>query len=762
MKSQIISPLLMDLIKHENDKAYKNHCRQYTYEILNLFYSYIMLAYVITISKNLYFFRLISIFRILVLMVFTTCCILLIKKYGKKNKLHLDIGFCLIVIFLYAIHLKFFFPMLFGKVPGPYLCYFSASLESLRIFLFIGKIKWILVCVTNFILNMMQYIFLIEEQNDKGTNFLIMFASILMNTMPIMAYFQERSFKKLFDENYAYNQNLRRYEELIKAMPNQIIIIDEKKTRILFVNQAVKNFYRNASDEFIFSKIKEIDINGINLLVFIGDEEENSFKNFHTSNPYSAENEENLFDFQTGRISWQNEPAFLILMSDISAVKMVKKLKELDSYKNRLLATVSHDLRTPLNGIIGIIEILFGKIQEKELRKLLKISLRSANLLLFMINDILDFSQISNGKLRLITGKHQVMDFVKEIITLFKFQCARKNIDLILDIPNDLKNQSLICDHRRVQQVLLNFISNALKFTFHGYIKLFIRKLLVKNKRYIEFGVEDTGLGIKQKDFSKLFHLFGKIQQEDDNINQNGIGLGLVICKRLVEVLAGDPKERIEIQSQYLKGSVFSFKLPLDIPEEEEINEETCEKEEKINDHIKSYKNSAFHTNLRNIDSTSVSEDVVSSSRHILCNKILIVDDDQINLFVIGKYLESFGIKYQTASDGKIALEELQRKKDFTLVLMDCNMPIMNGFEATRKIKELVKRGVLRKISVLALTANTSEKDIELCIQSGMDGFLGKPVSKMEMKNKLQQILKIRIQAEVAKIKAKDSSRHFL
>ena len=187
-------------------------------------------------------------------------------------------------------------------------------------------------------------------------------------------------------------------------------------------------------------------------------------------------------------------------MADISAVKLVKKLKELDGYKDKLLATVSHDLRTPLNGLVGILELLSTKIVEKEAKKYLRIATRCSNLLLFMINDILDFSQISNGKLRLIFSRYHVMDLTKEVINLIKFQCQRKNIPFILDVPKDLMNQMLICDYRRVQQVLLNLLSNSLKFTSHGFIKLKIRKIIENGNRFIHFSVEDTGIGIKKED----------------------------------------------------------------------------------------------------------------------------------------------------------------------------------------------------------------------------------------------------------------------
>ena len=378
--------------------------------------------------------------------------------------------------------------------------------------------------------------------------------------------------------------------------------------------------------------------------------------------------------------------------------------------------------------------------------------MRCSNLLLFMINDILDFSQIRNGKLRLIFSRYRVMDLIKEVIDLIKFQCQRKNLQFILDIPKDLMNQMLICDHRRVQQVLLNLLSNALKFTSTGYIKLSIRKILENDKRFIQFSVEDTGLGIKKEDLTKLFKLFGKLEGEILSINPSGVGLGLVISRHMVELLSGDPDARIEVNSEYEKGSTFSFKLPLNIPEEEEINEEIMEKDRHICESIISY-----HSNLTtspNIRSLEKSPNSIDS--RIKKDVILLVDDDQINLFVIGKYLDSFGINYQTANDGKMALELILKDKNFTFIMMDCYMPIMDGFEAAQQIKELAKKNIIPNIMILALTASTSNKDIDQCKQCGIDEYLAKPVSKKALKEKLQEMMQISIFERVQTFTMKD------
>lgn len=704
----------------------------------------------ISLAKNIHIWNILFIFRTILMTLLFVLMVQTFKKFGEKNKFYLDFGFCFMVALIYVIHLKVFFPVLLDHLSSRSIFYLAAGLESFRVFLFISKINWMMIWVTNMFLNYAQYSFILEKEAiDRVNLFTFIFPLILANTLPFVSYFTELSFKKLFYQLVSFDRTLKSFEELInKILPNQVIILNERKTEILFCNEEVQKFYQTSDNQQIFSKIQNINIIGCTLFNILGQlqktEENFVFLEYQASILCAKTKEECFFDVKVGRIHWQNQDAYLILMADISAVKLVKKLKELDGYKDKLLATVSHDLRTPLNGLVGILELLSSMIHEKEAKKYLKIATRCSNLLLFMINDILDFSQISNGKLRLIFSRYHVMDLTKEVINLIKFQCQRKNIPFILDVPKDLMNQMLICDYRRVQQVLLNLLSNSLKFTSHGYIKLKIRKIIENGSRFIHFSVEDTGIGIKKEDLVKLFQLFGKLETENLVLNPSGVGLGLVISQHMVGLLSGDPNAKIEVKSEYENGATFSFKLPLNIPEEEEISDEINEKDQRICDSLKSYSSSMIPPNLKDLEFSPVtSTNSYSSSRRN--NMILLVDDDQINLFVIGKYLESFGINYKTACDGKQALDMVLKEKNFTFIMMDCYMPIMNGFEAAAKIKELAKRRIIANIPILALTASTSNKDIDQCKQSGMDEYLPKPVSRKQMKEKLQQMLNIAI-----------------
>ena len=568
MNSKIFSPFTLNYYDAEYEKAYRIHSKNHTTQIFNFLYGYMLVALSIILGRNVFYMNWFSVVTTSSVAIFIIFTVTLVKRYEKESKSHIEIFVCLIVIFIYSTHLKFFFPPLFEILSPSELFYISAALESFRIFLYISKINWIYIVATNLFLNYLQYDMVLNAKRVENPNFL---ASILMFTLPVALYFQERSFRLLFYQNISYDQSLKGFEDLIKKfLPNQIIILSGSKKNILFCNRVVTQFYNSDDYDYLYQQIKLIEILNksifymLNQLEFI--QGKTSFSNYQTSIRNKEKNQDYCFEVKLGRIQWHKENAYLILMSDISAIKQVQKLQELDAYKDRLLATVSHDLRTPLNGLIGILDLLYDKIFEKDLRKLIKIANRCSNLLLFMINDILDFSQISNGKLRLNFSKYRIVDLTKEVSALIKFQCNKKNIELIINIPTELNNQILSCDPRRVQQVLLNLISNALKFTEKGYIKLSLKKIIENKKRFIQFSVEDSGLGIKESEKHKLFQLFGKLDLDNPSINPSGVGLGLVISKHLVEMLSGDSNALIEVESQYQKGSVFKFKLPLDIP----------------------------------------------------------------------------------------------------------------------------------------------------------------------------------------------------
>ena len=207
--NHILSPFTLNYLDNDIEKVYRIHSREYTYQILSFLNSYMILASLITLFKNMYFINWFNVIRTASVGIFIFVMVVFVKKFERKNKMHMEIFFCLIVIFIYFIHLKFFFPPLFEYLSNRNLFYLSSALESFRIFLFISKIKWIYVCMTNLILNSMQYYLILNHEIENMNIFSIIFTFVLMNTLPIIAFLQERSFKMLFYQNITFDRSLK-------------------------------------------------------------------------------------------------------------------------------------------------------------------------------------------------------------------------------------------------------------------------------------------------------------------------------------------------------------------------------------------------------------------------------------------------------------------------------------------------------------------------------------------------------------------------
>jgi len=467
--------------------------------------------------------------------------------------------------------------------------------------------------------------------------------------------------------------------------------------------------------------------------------------------------EKHYFDLKIAKICWERQPCLLVLFNDNTSLRKVIELQNLDEYKNRLLATVSHDLRTPLNGLLGILEVVTPQISDPEVKKNLIIGQRSANLLLYMINDFLDFSQIIYKKIRLNLEFVKIHEIISETVELVEFQVRKKNLHFIVDLKNIKDDLKIQTDGNRIKQILLNLLSNSLKFTQHGFIKLSV-KVMPSDKssqaQTIKFSVKDSGIGIKEIDRPKLFRLFSKLDQADQEMNKTGVGLGLTISQSLVKLLDGNESRGITMKSESGKGSKFWFFINSKEEEEENVFSRPENLKIKI-PFIKSYSNNSttslnyFPTekdvlvntiNCRNIKSFQMMNKKEK--------KILIADDDLINLMIIQKYLEFYGLNYLTANDGEEAFEKVKndimtQENSIILILMDCNMPILDGFQSSKKILKFIRDEGLNEIPIIAVTANVEVADQEKCYQAGMKKFLTKPVKRKDLGVVLQSYLKI-------------------
>ena len=499
-----------------------------------------------------------------------------------------------------------------------------------------------------------------------------------------------------------------------------------------------------------------------------------------TSQCFTQEDEpkHKYYQLKIAKIHWEDSECLLVLLSDITKSKKIIELRNLDHYKNQLLASISHDLRTPLNGIIGMLNITLSQITDTKIKEFLLIGLRSASLLDFLIKDILDFSQISYKKLRLNYERFSVDEMLKEILCMMQFQARNSPIHLEYDahMADGLKIYS---DVNRIKQILINLLGNAIKFTKKGVVRLKVEEIPLQNQ--LKFSVEDTGIGIKKEDQGRLFQLFGKLEQTDKEINKHGIGLGLAISNNLAKLLNKSKANLgLQVESTFGKGSIFWFYVDIGTPnskensnEHSEIIQNSRDSEQILLEFGRNLKESAFESSkcLKeskkcretpfSIEKTKhefskIKEEYITrkspkklfsmeSESYLHEEKspknlkpiILIVDDDRVNLYVLEKYLEPLSVEIVKAINGVEAVkfvekEVLEKNKKVSLILMDCNMPIMNGFEATEEILKVLEKEGRMTIPILGITANDTDGDVEKCLKAGMIRMMVKPIKKDE------------------------------
>lgn len=352
--------------------------------------------------------------------------------------------------------------------------------------------------------------------------------------------------------------------------------------------------------------------------------------------------------------------------------------------KSEFLATVSHEIRTPLNGVIGMSDLLLDQPLEERSRHYADTIHASAGRLLYLINDLLDFSKIEAGRLELESRPLDPKELVEDVLALFAPRAQARGLELIGRVDPALPRR-LVSDPGRLRQVLLNLLSNAIKFTEQGEVRL---EVLAHGVDRIRFEVSDTGCGIEPGPLTRLFEPF---RQGDASTARRygGSGLGLAICRRLVEALGG----QIEVESETGVGSRFWFLLPL-VP---------------------------ASTRPRVIEHAATA----TPAMPLEDARLLVVEDDQVNQQVARAMLERLGCRVSVASSGAEALALTGRER-FDLILMDVQMPDMDGLEVTRRLRE--RHDVAAGIPVIAMTAGGTGGDQARCLAAGMNGYLTKPL----------------------------------
>lgn len=378
--------------------------------------------------------------------------------------------------------------------------------------------------------------------------------------------------------------------------------------------------------------------------------------------------------------------------------------------KSAFLNNMSHDIRTPLNAILGFSSLASTHLDEREQLKgyISKISTAGRHLL-ELVNDVLDMSRIESGKVKIDEAPASISAMIREIETIVNESSKEKSLTLIFD-TSEVINDSVSCDKLRLNQVLLNLMGNAIKFSHDGgHVSLRVKQkgAAVDQSAAYELVVEDDGIGMSEE-FQK--HVFEPFEREKTSTVSGiqGTGLGLAICKNIVNMMGGT----ISVQSESGKGTKFTVSLSFKI-EETVVVEEPDVKIENIAP--KSFKGL----------------------------KVLLVEDNELNAEIAQSILQEAGFVVDTVGDGSVAVERIRTAElgQYDVILMDVQMPVMDGYEATRQIRAMHRSGI-SSLPIIAVTANAFEEDRLQALQAGMDGHVGKPIEIPKLLKTLESVLR--------------------
>ena len=486
-------------------------------------------------------------------------------------------------------------------------------------------------------------------------------------------------------------------EKVIESM-DEIIVVLDSKDRIIDINSVGKKILCKNSTNIIGEEF--LSTVESNRTAF-----EKHMHSVRTNKKLSlvVEGEKRYFNFKINPLfdSKSNINGKFIIMHDISSLdETMKKLnesrkaaEEANKSKSAFLASMSHEIRTPLNGIIGMAHLLETANLTDEEHEYLKSINYSANSLLQIINDILDFSKIEAQKMELEKTTFNLKELLTTIINSFLYMKEEKDVDLQLNIDHDVPD-AVLGDPVRLRQILINLIGNAFKFTSKGSIKTSVKKIK-EAKDYIElkFSVSDTGIGIPKNKIDNLFESFKQLDSATTR-KYGGTGLGLAIVKNLVNLMGG----QIQVDSEINKGSIFTFTIPL-------------------------YKTKNITSGLQGNTSLNEIESIDM--------RILVAEDNKVNQMFLMKLLERKKCSVDLADNGLKVLEKL-KKNSYDLILMDIQMPEMDGYKATLLIRQK-EENTGKHIPIIALTANATEEDRKKCFECGMDDYLTKPVKSEKL-----------------------------
>lgn len=501
--------------------------------------------------------------------------------------------------------------------------------------------------------------------------------STLLSTIPAYVYFKDVNLKYMLVNQF--------FENLVELKSNEII------------GKQVNDIFNGYSNDVYLEKERFVIKSGDAVYNIEEEIERKKSKRWVSTNIAPIFNSENQIVGLIG-ISWDITER----KHNEEELRKAKEQAEAGTFaKNEFIASVSHEFRTPMNGILGLSDIMQNTPLTPEQSDLLKGITVSAENLLVLLNDVLDFSAIEAGKMELEFITFNIKKVFDDINLVTKLKANEKSLEFLIQVDGNIP-EFLIGDPVRLRQIILNLTNNAIKFTEKGRVVLAVKYIKSEeNKVFLRFEVADTGIGIPPKAISSLFQVFSRVKQEKSKLI-TGTGLGLSICKKLTDMMDGT----IGVESVQGKGSLFWFELPFLVSDSHEIEcKITGEESEGVS-----------YTKL-----------------------VLLAEDNPINQKIAKYNLQKMGFEIEMVSNGEEAIQSYC-KRNYDLIIMDIQMPVMNGYQAAKTIRE-VERNSARHTPIIALTANAMKGDKELYLEAGMDGYLSKPFTFDSLKSVIKSVL---------------------
>lgn len=514
----------------------------------------------------------------------------------------------------------------------------------------------------------------------------------------------------------AANESLERsrklFQTVLETVADGIILLDSH-SRIMLINEEVRRIWGYSKEALIREDFQMLFKEGMfDLSIWTGDVDSMYREIMGQSIELTGVRRDGTtfpVEIHVSRMEFNMEVYYTVALSDITERR--RRLKELEAARNlavestkakeQFLAHISHEIRTPMNAVLGFTHLLLELNPSEEQVQFLKAIKYSTDNLLVIINDILDFSKIEANKLEFFIDDFSILESVNHVIESVRYSAEEKGIKVAASVEDDVPFW-VKGDQVRFGQILLNLVSNSVKFTEKGEVKVCV-EVLAKDEEEIrlKFRVSDTGIGIPKQYLSKIFDSFEQVKNRDRRAKM-GTGLGLAIVKSLVEKQGGE----IYVTSTEGVGSEFTVKMPFKISKRDDL-----------------------------ILGSDLIEETTHTRKDLTGLKVLVVEDNEMNQLVATNILKLWGCAYKVAPNGKQAIE-LFKNEDFDIILMDLSMPVMNGFETSEAIR-LDFPFPKKDIPILAFTASAMIESKDRVFSSGMNDYISKPVKPVELQKKI-------------------------